>query len=98
MIRLLRLASSTTEMVEANKGRIDEAYDALRGEINPDQRFAMPRTRQALQAVMLAAIDLGAPLPRGLASDSPACDPRRGRPGASLWACRQRPARFKVRA
>ena len=47
------------EMVEANKGRIDQAYDALRGEINPDQRFAMPRTRQALQAVEQARARAG---------------------------------------
>ena len=46
-------------LVEANRGRIDQAYDALRGEINPDQRFAMPRTRQALQAVEQARARAG---------------------------------------
>ncbi len=40
-------------VIKTNKGRIDEAYTALRKEINPDQRFAMPQTKQVLQQLEL---------------------------------------------
>lgn len=39
------------DVIDANKARIDNAYDDLRSSIDPDRPFAMPNTQKALQAV-----------------------------------------------
>jgi hypothetical protein len=48
------LQTPLNSAITNNKGAIDSAYDALRKEINPDQRFKMPKTEAALHAVKLA--------------------------------------------
>jgi hypothetical protein len=52
------------DVIDANKQRINDAYDALRNEINPDQRFALPNTQRALQDVEQARSRAGWDNPR----------------------------------
>lgn len=51
------------DTIAANKGRINDAYDELRANIDPDQPFDMPNTRAALKTVIDARRKAGKPNP-----------------------------------